>query len=247
MNAAQSERATVRRARSIVTMGDGSRASADNPWDALSDFFDTTKLTDEIPAGAADNILIAWPAIFGFLDAVAPEPTRARAVDLGCGAGSFAHALHERGWQVTGVDPSPAMIARAQAAYGGQVSFLVGDAAALPGLGPLALITSIMALQFVAGIEAAVAEIAAALEPGGHLVFAVHHPGGVEGDVLRFDGGVEVPIFIRSAAAYHALARAVGLTPVLEEAPPFTEAFVARYPGYAGQPPEYLILGYVKD
>ena len=39
----------------------------DNPWDALSDYFDTTKAEDEIPAGAADNILIAWPLIFQFI------------------------------------------------------------------------------------------------------------------------------------------------------------------------------------
>jgi SAM-dependent methyltransferase len=218
-----------------------------NQWDALSDYFDTAKLADQIPAGAADNILIAWPAIFAFLARVAPEPIGARAVDLGCGAGGFAHALHECDWQVTGVDPSPAMIARARSAYGGQVAFAVGDASALRGMEPLALVTSIMALQFVAEIETAFADLAAALQPGGHLVFAVHHPGCFQGDLLRFDGGVEIPIYIRSAADYHALARAVGLTSVLEEAPPFTEAFVARYPRYAGQPPEYLILGYVKD
>lgn len=225
-------------------MSERARPSPEHPWDTLSDFFDTTKIADDIPAGAADNILIAWPAIFAFLERVAPEPAGARAVDLGCGAGSFAYALHERGYQVTGIDPSPAMIARAEAAYGAQVAFAVGEASALGGMAPLALVTSIMALQFVADIERAFTEIAAALHPGGHLVFAVHHPGCVQGDVLRFDGGVEVPIFIRDAAAYHALARAVGLTPVLEEAPPFTEAFVARYPSYAGQPPEYLMLGY---
>ena len=78
-------------------MSDGPNASADNPWDALSDFFDTSKVADEIPAGAADNILIAWPVIFQFLDAVAPAAAGRRAVDFGCGTGSFAHALHQHG------------------------------------------------------------------------------------------------------------------------------------------------------
>jgi SAM-dependent methyltransferase len=227
-------------------MTDGPRASADNPWDALSDFFDTSKVADEIPAGAADNILIAWPVIFQFLDVLAPAAAGRRAVDFGCGTGSFAHALHARGYTVTGIDPSPSMIARARAAYGADVAFLVGDAALLRGQPPFALITSIMALQFVAEIGVVVDALAAALDRGGHLVFAVHHPGAVQGDVLHFAGGVDVPIFMRDAAEYHALAGRAGLQPVLEAVPPFTAAFVARYPDYAGQPPEYLILGYEK-
>jgi trans-aconitate methyltransferase len=226
-------------------MSDGPRASADNPWDALSDFFDTSKLADEIPAGAADNILIAWPVIFQFLDSVAPAAGR-RAVDFGCGTGSFAHALHARGYTVTGIDPSPSMIARAGAAYGEVVDFQVGDASLLRDQAPFALITSIMALQFVAEIGVVVDALAAALDRGGHLVFAVHHPGAVQGDVLHFAGGVDVPIFMRDAAEYHALAERAGLQPVLEAVPPFTNEFVARYPDYAGQPPEYLILGYEK-
>jgi hypothetical protein len=36
------------------------------------------------------------------------------------------------------------------------------------------------------------------------------------------------------------------VAPVLEAEPPFTAEFIARYPGYAGQLPEYLILGYEK-
>jgi 2-polyprenyl-3-methyl-5-hydroxy-6-metoxy-1,4-benzoquinol methylase len=227
-------------------VGGGFRASSDNPWDALSDFFDTSKSDEEIPAGAADNILIAWPVVFRFLDSAAPEAAGKRALDFGCGGGGFAHALHERGYEVTGIDPSPAMIERARAAYGQEVEFRVGDATLFRGLAPFSVITSIMALQFVADIERAMGELAAALEPGGHLVFAVHHPGAVEGDVLHFGVGVDVPIYVRTAEEYHALARSAGLAPVLEEVPPFTEEFVARYPGYAGQPPEYLILGYEK-
>src|SRR4051794_5245313 len=123
-----------------------------SPWDALSDFFDTTRAEDEIPAGAADNIFIAWPVLLQFVATHIPSLRGRRVLDYGCGAGSFAQRLHDDGAQVTGVDPSPAMIAKAQAAYGASVTFLVGDSGALRGLPPLDLITSIMALQFVADL-----------------------------------------------------------------------------------------------
>jgi hypothetical protein len=81
----------------------------------------------------------------------------------------------------------------------------------------------------------------------GHLIFAVHNPAFYSGETLRFSNGVTVPIFIRGAEEYHAIARQAGFEPLLEEYPPFTEEFIARYPTYADRlDPEYLILGYRK-
>ena len=220
---------------------------ADNPWDRLSDYFDTSKDEDAIPAGAADNILIAWPVFFRFIADHVPDLSGKRALDYGCGAGSFAHRLRDYGCHVTGVDASRAMIEKATRAYGDAVDFRVGDSAFLRALPPFALITSIMALQFVADIEPLLADFAAALDTSGCLVFAVHNPSYHSGETLRFSNGVAVPISIRGAAEYHAVARRAGFEPLLEEYPPFTEEFIARYPTYAGRAaPEYLILGYRK-
>ena len=217
----------------------------DNPWDRLSDYFDTSKEEAEIPAGAADNILIAWPVFFRFIADHVPALRDKRVLDYGCGAGSFAHRLRAYGCHVTGIDSSSAMIAKATQAYGDAVEFRVGDATLLRQLPPFSLITSIMALQFVADIEPLLADFAAALDTSGHLIFAVHNRAYFSGETLRFSNGVAVPIFIRSAAEYHAAAARAGFAPLLEEYPPFTEEFIARYPTYARQPaPEYLILGY---
>src|SRR5690348_17035035 len=112
------------------------REPAGTPWDALSDYFDTSKDDAAIPAGAADNILIAWPVILAFLAAVAPQLRGVRALDLGCGAGGFAHRLQQLGAEVIGLDPSPAMIAKARAAYGDVVDWRVGDATRLRTLPP---------------------------------------------------------------------------------------------------------------
>jgi SAM-dependent methyltransferase len=226
---------------------DEAARTPDNPWDRLSDYFDTSKDEKEIPAGAADNILIAWPVIFRFIETQFPTLSGKRALDYGCGAGGFAQRLRSSGCHVTGIDSSRAMIAKATRASGEGVAFRVGDSALLPQFPPFALIVSIMALQFVADIDALLAAFAAALEPNGCLIFAVHNPAYLSGETLRFSNGVTVPIFIRTTQDYHAAAARVGFAPLLEEYPPFTEEFVARYPTYAGQPaPEYLILGYRK-
>src|ERR1700738_2101645 len=89
-----------------------------NPWDRLSDYFDTSKDEAEIPAGAADNILIAWPVFFRFIADHVPTLRDKRVLDYGCGAGGFAHRLHAYGCPVTGIDSSSAMIAKAIMAYG---------------------------------------------------------------------------------------------------------------------------------
>lgn len=219
----------------------------DNSWDRLSDYFDTSKDEDEIPAGAADNILIAWPVFFRFIAAHVPTLRGKRALDYGCGAGGFAQRLRAYGCDVTGMDSSPAMIGKATQAYGDAVAFRVGDAALLRELPSFALITAIMALQFVADIDGLLADFAAALDGRGHLIFAVHNPAFFSGETLRFSNGVTVPIYIRSAAEYNDAAMRAGFEPLLAEYPPFTEAFITRYPTYAGRPaPEYLILGYRK-
>lgn len=74
-------------------------------------------------------------------DVAAAAPQDARVLDVGCGPGHLSCALAGRyGFDVTGVDLDPAMIARARAnadavrAQGAapQPTFLVGDAASLP-------------------------------------------------------------------------------------------------------------------
>jgi hypothetical protein len=77
-----------------------------------------------------------------------------------------------------------------------------------------------MALQFVADLPTLFADLASALVPGGHLIVAVHNPAFSQGDVLRFGNGVEVPIFIRTADDYHAVAQPAGFEPLLETYPP---------------------------
>ena len=67
--------------------------------------------------------------------AIAEELGARRVVDIGCGTGTFALMLAERGLDVTAVDPAGAMLDVAQAKPGAErVRWIHGDAAALPRL-----------------------------------------------------------------------------------------------------------------
>jgi SAM-dependent methyltransferase len=94
-------------------------------WDAEAATFDA-----EPDHGLRDPaVREAWAARLGTW-----LPRRAGDVlDLGCGTGSLSLLAAEQGHRVTGVDLSPAMVARARAKLAGRDAvFLVGDAATPP-------------------------------------------------------------------------------------------------------------------
>ena len=120
-------------------------------------------------------------------------PPGARVLDVGCGSGLLARRLLEAGFEVIGVDASPAMIdlARTQAP-GARLEVLAlptGLPADAPGGLPSAdaVVSTGHVLNYLDGIEpigAALGELAAALRPGGLLAldlmtekFARRHDG----------------------------------------------------------------------
>jgi SAM-dependent methyltransferase len=97
-----------------------------------------------------------------------------RVLDLGSGDGTFAAQLAAQGGQVTGMDPSPAALARARAAHP-NLEFL---APAADGRLPFAdasfdLVTCVNVLQHVADTQSLLSEARRALAPGGLLAVAV--------------------------------------------------------------------------
>ena len=103
-------------------------------------------------------------------------PLRGRSVlDVGCGDGTLALACAALdATAVCGCDPDPRMIAdaRARAACdGAAVDFAVAHAEALPYAdGSFDVVTCITVLTFVPRADAAIAEIARVMRPGGRLV-----------------------------------------------------------------------------
>src|SRR5262245_48658209 len=70
-----------------------------------------------------------------FYVAFANELGARRALDVGCGTGTFALMLAERSVEVTGVDPAAASLAVARGKPGAErVRWILGDATTLPPL-----------------------------------------------------------------------------------------------------------------
>jgi trans-aconitate 2-methyltransferase len=112
---------------------------------------------------------------FDLLAQVPPGDYR-RILDLGCGPGHLTGVLAER-WPnatVLGVDSSPAMLAGAAAvAVPGRLSFVPGDIATWRPDGPVDLIVSNAALQWVPGHDRLLPTLAGLLNPGGTLAVQV--------------------------------------------------------------------------
>ncbi|MGW7368338.1 class I SAM-dependent methyltransferase [Streptomyces sp. NPDC054841] len=111
---------------------------------------------------------------------VARELKARQVLDVGCGTGTFALMLADRGLMVTGVDPSGASLDVARSKQGSErVRWIHGDATALPEMRvDLATMTANVAQEIVDSEmwEGTLRGIRSALRPGGHLVFETRDP-----------------------------------------------------------------------
>lgn len=95
-----------------------------------------------------------------------------RVLDIGCGTGETCAIWLAGGAQVTGVDISAPMLAVAAQRLQGKVTLAQADASVWKSDAPFDVAVSRFGVMFFADPEAAFANIAANLRPGGRLVFA---------------------------------------------------------------------------
>jgi len=116
-----------------------------------------------------------WPA----LQALLPDPSGLRILDLGCGFGWFCRWARQHGAaHVLGLDVSERMLARARATTQDPgITYTRADMERLE-LSPASfdLVYSSLALHYVEHLDRLLAQVHASLVPSGHLVFSVEHP-----------------------------------------------------------------------
>ncbi|MFF2622656.1 class I SAM-dependent methyltransferase [Oerskovia jenensis] len=121
-----------------------------------------------------------WGPDDDYFLARASEGPGPRVLDLGCGTGRLTVALAAAGRAVTGIDPAGASLDAARRRPGGEaVTWVHGTSADAPaGAFDVTLMTSHVAQFFVADDEWAgvLADVRAALVPGGILVFDTRDP-----------------------------------------------------------------------
>jgi SAM-dependent methyltransferase len=98
-----------------------------------------------------------------------------RTLDVGCGTGTFAAALADRGGKVWGIDPSPEMLAEAGAKHS-RARFKQGRAEALPFKDAWFERAVVRLALHLFDRPRALGEIARVLVPGGRLVVATFDP-----------------------------------------------------------------------
>jgi SAM-dependent methyltransferase len=103
---------------------------------------------------------------------------RARVLDIGCGEGQVArHVVATTGTSsVVGVDPSDAQLGVARERAGGP-AYVRGAADALPVPdGAFDAAVACLVFEHITAVDAALAEVARVLRPGGVFLFLLNHP-----------------------------------------------------------------------
>ncbi len=92
-------------------------------------------------------------------------------LDLGCGSGNYAQALHEKGYRVCGVDISTEMLEKAKKKYP-KIEWVQGDAKKLPFSNPTFDGTiAILSAHHIIYIEQAFQEVYRVMKPGRFILF----------------------------------------------------------------------------
>jgi ubiquinone/menaquinone biosynthesis C-methylase UbiE len=165
------------------------------------------------------------------------------ALDAACGTGRHSAYLHERGFEVIGVDFNRSMLAVAESKVPAG-DFRLGDLSALPvDDEAVDVVVCSLALTHVERLEPVIAEFARVTRPGGVVIVSDIHP-----TTVTFGGGAVFPTesarfelhFVRdlvhSVSDYVRATMAAGLVVRGCREPVVPESVIAANPAYAVVP-----------
>lgn len=115
----------------------------------------------------------------------------ARALDFGCGNGSTAHWLSERGFDVTGIDPSASGIGHARRVYPHVCFRQLGSEDDLGALGRFDLVTCIEVIEHCYDPRGVMRIILGLLNPGGVLILSTPYHGYLKNLALAIAGKMD--------------------------------------------------------
>jgi trans-aconitate methyltransferase len=136
------------------------------------------------PALYDEKHSFVWKMAEGLLELLAAKPGE-RILDIGCGTGHLTAKIAANGAEVTGIDISPEMIARARAAHP-SIRFEVADARKLNYMNDFDAVFSNATLHWITDPEPAVISLSDTLRRGGRLVAEFGGKGNVAGLVSAF-------------------------------------------------------------
>ncbi|TLD71607.1 class I SAM-dependent methyltransferase [Phragmitibacter flavus] len=161
-----------------TTRPEGDPASQNTSWEKSADWYDRL-------IGAQGSELYQNVVIPGALKLLKPGQTKGKSesesiLDLGCGQGVFTRAIQSTtppGTQLTGVDLSPTLIAKAKSYPGAKdIRYFARDAASLDGLGEFDAISAILCIQNMPHLDKVSSACARILKPGGRMLWVLNHP-----------------------------------------------------------------------
>lgn len=237
-----------------------------DPWEAHAEWWQR-EFTDGVDPEYTEQIL---PLIAQHL------PRGGRLLDVGCGEGQVARLAAElHDMDVVGIDPAMSQVSVATERGGGP-RYLQGSAAGVP-IADASMDAAVACLVFehIEALDAALAEVARVLRPGGRFLFLLNHPllqtpgsgwiddqmldppeqywriGAylVEGDTVeQVERGVFIRFFHRPLSRYLNTASELGLQLVRMEEPAPPQGFLDRAPEYleAASIPRLLFLRFEK-
>ncbi len=143
--------------------------------DAYDDTVTARYLAHRHSGVASPNAVMEEPAVLAHLGDLSDR----RVIDLGCGDGTFADVVIDRGaLSYLGVDGSAAMVSIArEKVRSRRARFHLGSIEDFrPQAGSADLVTSRMAFHYLREVAPTLRSIRQALSPGGRLIFTVTHP-----------------------------------------------------------------------